>query len=162
MGKHEQIIPTAPPAGRAPRVLEQRAAIERELADLKLQIAETALAAFENKSGGREKLAALDAKIRACTFQAACTEAAHELAVRLDREAVAAWKAACQADPKRAIEGISKNDCCRRCGPEHGCVISTDTCAHPIKAGPLAMRLQGNTAVRAVYRAATEKLGVYR
>src|SRR5437660_720918 len=100
MGK-AATIPTAPPAARAPAVIEQRAAVERELVDLKSQIAETALAAFENKSGGGEKLAALDARIRACTFQAACAEAAHQLAVRLDREAVAAWKAACQADPKR-------------------------------------------------------------
>src|ERR1700682_2291268 len=123
MGKHET-IPTKPPAARAPAVLEQRAAIERELADLKLQTAETALAAYENKSGGRERLASLDAKIRACTFQLDCCVAAHELGFRLDAEAVAAWKADVRADPKRAIEGITEKECCRRCSAEYGCAIT--------------------------------------
>jgi hypothetical protein len=160
MGRHEQIIPTTPPAARAPAVLEQRAAIERELADLKLQTAETALAAYENKSGGREKLAALDAKIRACVFQIDCNAAAHELAVKIDREAVSAWRTDVQANPKQAIEGITKSDCCRRCSADHGCTITGDACAHPIKVGRIGPRLQGNPTVKAVYKAAREKLGM--
>ena len=35
-----------------------------------------------------------DAKIRACVFQIECNAAAHELALRLDKQAVADWKAA--------------------------------------------------------------------
>ena len=161
MGRFEKIILDAPPAPRAPAVLEQRSAVERELADLKLEIAETALAAYEDKFEGREKLAALDAKIRACTFQIECNAAAHELAVRIDREAVAAWKADLRADPKKAIEGITKKDCCRRCSPEHGCTITGEACAHPLKVGRINPRLQADPLTRAAYKTAREKLEMH-
>jgi len=164
MGRHK-VISLAPPAPRALAVVEQRPALERELTDLKLQVAEAALAAYEGNSGGREGLAALDVKIRACGFQIECNTLAHDLALRIDREAVAAWRSQVQADPERAVEGITKEKCCRRCSSQAaGCIISGDVCAHPIKAGngSLPARLQGNPAVRAVHRAAAEQLGVYR
>jgi hypothetical protein len=165
MGKHETIVPLAPPAPRAPAVLEQRPALERELADLKLQVAEKALASYEDSGTGRGKLAALDAAIHACAFQLECNTLAHDLGLRIDREAVASWRSQVQADPKTAVEGITKEKCCRRCtSGTAGCIISGDVCAHPIKAGngSLPARLQGNPVVRAVHQAAAEKLGVYR
>src|ERR1700730_2041819 len=121
MGRHEKIIQAEPPAPRAPAVLEQRDAIERELADLKLQIAETALAAYEGLSDGRERLASLDAQIRACAFQLDCNGLAHALASRLDHEAVAAWKTAIYAmPPEKLIEGITAKDCYRLCRAPNG------------------------------------------
>ncbi len=163
-GRRNSIIPLAPPAPRAPAVLEQRPALERELADLKLQVAEKALASYEDRGTGRDKLAALDAAIRACAFQIECNTLAHDLGLRIDREAVAAWRSQVQADPKTAVEGITKEKCCSRCTSDTaGCIISGDVCMHPIKAGNgLPARLQGNPVVRAVHKAAAEKLGVYR
>jgi hypothetical protein len=160
MGKLEKIAAAEPPAPRAPAVLEQRPALERELADLKQQIAETALAAYEGKSDGREKLAALDAKIRACAFQLDCNGLAHEHALRLDHQAVESWKATIQTmPPEQIIAGISVKDCARLCSEEHGCVITLgQQCGHPVKSGVLPPRLQGNPAVRRVYVAATAKL----
>ena len=63
-------------------------------------------------------------------------------------------------NPKQAIEGITKSDCCRRCSADHGCTITGDACAHPIKVGRIGPRLQGNPTVKAVYKAAREKLGM--
>jgi hypothetical protein len=159
MGRHEKIA-TEPPAPRAPAVLEQRDAIERELADLKLKVAETALAAYEGKSDGRERLAALDAEIRACAFQLDCNELAHALALRLDHEAVAAWKTSIYAmPPENVIAGITAKDCCRLCSAEHGCVITAGgQCAHPVKIGVLDPHSRGVPSIRAAYQAATAKL----
>jgi hypothetical protein len=151
---------TEPPAPRAPAVLEQRGAIECELANLKLQIAETALAAYVGKADGRERLAALDAEIRACAFQLESNGLAHELALRLDREAVETWKATIQAMlPEKIIAGITAKDCCRLCSAEHGCVITSGgQCAHPVKIGVLNPHSSGVPAIRAAYVAATAKL----
>jgi hypothetical protein len=167
MGRHEQIIPLDPPAARAPAVLARRGALERELADLKLQIPEMALAAYERRPGGRESLAALDAKIRACTFLIDCAAAAHGLAARLDEEATVAWKAAVQnLDPEEIVAGITKDSCCRRCQAGAGCVItasdpSAGPCAHPVLAGALALhRYQDDPKICAVFSAACAKLGI--
>ncbi len=155
-------LPVEPPSPRAPAVLEQRAGLERELSDLKQQIAETALAAYEGNSGGRDGLTALEAKIRACSFQIDCNAAAHELAARLDRDAVSAWMADVQADPEQAVEGLTKTECCRRCSPEYGCVITGQACAHPIKVGTINPRLRDKPVIRAIFKAASEKLKVHR
>jgi hypothetical protein len=160
MGRHENIVPMKPPAPRAPAVLEQRPALERELADLKQQIAEIALSAYEGKAGGRENLAALDSKIRARAFQIECNGLAHALALRLDREAVAAWRANLQANPKKAVEGITKTDCCRRCSFELGCAISGEACAHPIKVRGVSPGLRGDPKIRALFNAAAEEIKV--
>jgi hypothetical protein len=151
---------TEPPAPRAPAVLEQRGAIERELADLKLQIAETALAAYEGKADGRERLAALDAEIRACAFQLDCNGLAHGLALRLDQEAIVSWSAKIQAmPPEMKIAGLTAKDCCRLCSAENGCVISAGgQCVHPVKIGVLNPHSSGVPAIRAAYVAATAKL----
>jgi hypothetical protein len=159
MGKHETVTAVAlsPPPPRAPAVLKQRAALECELAGLRLQIAVTALAAFEG--GGREQLAALEATIRTVSFQHEAQAAAHELAERLDRGAVAAWRAEVQSDPNIAIEGITKTTCCRRCSEQHGCTITGAQCGHPIFVGGVGPRLMADETVRNVYRAAMKKLG---
>lgn len=159
----KKIIPDKPPAARAPSVLDQRPALERELVDLKQQIAERALAAYEG-TDGRAKLAALDTAIRGLSFQIECNTLAHELALRLDREAVAAWRDQVQADPKTAVEGITKDKCCRRCDAAHGCIITGGACIHPVMVGngSLPNQYQGNPGVRAVHRAAAEKLRVFR
>jgi hypothetical protein len=155
-------LPLAPLAARAPAVIEQRAALRRELSDLKQRIAETALAAYEGKAGGREALAALGVKIRACEFQIDCNAAAHELALRLDRDAVAARKADVRANPAAAVKGFTKTSCGSLCSQEHGCAITGEGCAHPVKVGGIDQRLMGNQNVRDVFRAAAEKVGVAR
>jgi hypothetical protein len=146
------------PAPRAPAVLEQRPAIERELADLKLNVAETALAAYEGKSDGRERLAALDAKIRACVFQIECNAAAHELALRLDLEAAAARRAAILAlPPEQLIADITAKACCRLCAGDL-CVISgTGRCLHP-RDSNIPAALESDLRIRQIHHMAAEKL----
>lgn len=141
-------------------MLAQRPALERELADYKQGVAEAALLAFEG--AGREGIADLDGKIRAVSFQLDAIDLAHALAQRLDAEAVAAWRSAVQANPKIAVEGISKTECCKRCGPDHGCIITGQACAHPIGVGSVGPALMANENVKAVFLAAVEKLGVRR
>jgi hypothetical protein len=158
MGRHEKIIATKPPAPRAPAVLEQRAGLEHELSALKQQIAEAALAAYEGKSGGRDGLAALDAKIRACAFQIDCNAAAHELALRLDLEAAAARRAAILALPsEQLIAGITAKTCCKLCDVGL-CVISgTGRCLHP-RDSNIPAALTSDLRIRQVYHVAAEKL----
>jgi hypothetical protein len=158
MGKMEKIAIAAPPPHRAPAVLEQRAVLERELSDLKQQIAETALAAYEGNSGGRDGLAALDAKIRACVFQIECNGLAHELALRLDLEAAAARRAAILALPsEQLIAGITAKACCKLCDGDL-CVISgTGRCLHP-RDSNIPAALESDLRIRQVYNVAAEKL----
>jgi hypothetical protein len=156
-------IPRTPRAARAPKVLEQRPSIELELADLKLRIAETTLAAYEGKPGSRESLIALDANIRAVTLQLDSNAAAFELAQRLDREAKAAWRSDIEAaDPKKMVAGITKKSCCSMCSDEHGCVVTGLQCGHPVTVGTIGPRLMANPKVKALFKAAAEVLGVYR
>jgi hypothetical protein len=158
VGKAEKTVPIEAPAPRAPAVLEKRADVERELASLKLQIAETALAAFAGGSGGRDGLAALDAKIRACAFQLESTGLAHELALRLDLEAAAARRAAILAlPPETLIAGITAKTCCKLCAGDL-CVISgTDRCLHP-RDSNIPAALTSDLRIRQVYNLAAEKL----
>ena len=67
-----ETAPDRPPAPTADTVLEQRAAKERELAELKSRIGETAYAAAFSGKGGAEALAALHSKIQAAEFALAC------------------------------------------------------------------------------------------
>jgi hypothetical protein len=159
-GKAGKTVPMKPPAPRAPAVLEQRPALERELSDLKQQIAETALAAYEGKAGGRENLAALHSAIEVCKFQIDCNEGAHALALQIDRDAMATWRAKLQANPQKAVEGITKKDCCRRCSFELGCAISGEACAHPIKVRGVSPGLRGDPKIRALFNAAAEEIKV--
>lgn len=163
MEKPSKSISRSPPAPRAPRVLEQRPALERELAGLRLLIAERTLAAYEGKPGSRDSLIALDANIRALMLQLDSNAAAHELALLLDGEAKAGWRARIEAaDPKKMVAGITKKGCCGMCSEEHGCAITGAQCGHPITVGTIGPRLSANTKVRALFKAAAEALGVYR
>jgi hypothetical protein len=153
-------LPAAPPAARAPSVLEQRPALERELVDLKFQIAERALAAYEGAPEGRERLAALVSDIRTIEFQIEANGLAHELAKGLDRDAAAEWRRQVEADPEQATEGITKKKCCGLCSEPTGCIITGDACAHPILVGGVGPRHQGNPAVRKLFAAAAKKLKI--
>jgi hypothetical protein len=152
--------PSAPPKPRAPGVLKQREASMLELAALNAEIGERALAAAEGKPGGRDRLAALHEKIRAVTFEIDCNAAAHELAQRLDKQAVADWKSAVLAMPAEDIVvGVDAADCCGLCSPENGCVITAfGPCGHPRKVGALSPRHQGNADIRQVYIAASKEI----
>ncbi|EIG56079.1 hypothetical protein [Bradyrhizobium sp. WSM1253] len=153
-------LPTNPAAPRAPAVLDARPGLERELADLRLQVAERALAAYEGGAAERAKLGALVSAIETITFQLEANALAHGLAVRLDREAVAAWRQQIEANPTEATVGISRTKCRGMCTEAHGCVITGEACAHPITVGGVGPRHQGNRAVRALFAAAARKLDI--
>jgi hypothetical protein len=165
MDKQEKkSIQATPPSPRAPAVLAQREASVLELAAFNAEIAECALPAIEGQPGGKEALTALHDKIRAATFEIDCNAAAHSLAVRLDREAVAGWRADIDAAPAElAVAGITKKACCRMCNSDHGCVITAGAeCAHPVLTGVMNPRHQDNPAIKERHKAAAQKLGVYR
>lgn len=156
-------VPSHPPAARAPAVLERRPALETELAALNSQIGETVLLAYEGLPGAEEKAAELDVQIRALNFKIEHNSAAHAFAVQADKKGAAEWRAQVEAmDPAKAIEGITKKECCRRCSEVFGCVITGVECAHPILIGQMSPRHQDKPAIRAMYRAAAGKLDLYR
>jgi hypothetical protein len=168
MGRHETIVSVDPPANRAPAVLARLKIAERELAELKLQIPERALAAAEDRPGAKEALAALHQKIAATAFEIDCNPQAQRLAARLDQEALVAYRAAIQTlSPEEIIQGITKDSCCRRCPGAGRCVITGadpvagGACAHPALQGALALNShRDNSKVLAVYTAACVKLGL--
>ncbi|WP_445215683.1 hypothetical protein ACKWRH_24950 [Bradyrhizobium sp. Pa8] len=151
-------LPTSPDAPRAPAVIEKRPQLEREMAGLKLQMAERALAAYEGGANERERLANLVAAIRTIEVQIESNALAHKLAQDHDRAAVADWRRQIEANPDEATEGIEKRTCCDLCSEAHGCIITGDACAHPVLAGSVGPRHQGNEAVRGLYRAAAKHL----
>ena len=168
MGRYEQIVPIEPPAARAPAVLARLRSAERELADLKLQIPEHALAVAENEPGAKEALAALHQKIILTTFEIESNAQAGYLAARLYQEELVAYRAAIQTlPPEQIVDGITKDSCCRRCPAAGRCVIvgsdilSGGSCAHPVLVGALELNShRTNPRIVAVYTAAAEKLGV--
>src|ERR1700739_3449284 len=166
MGRPEKIVAAEPPAARAPAVISRLRAVQRELADLKLQIPERVLASAEGKPGARESLAELHQQISAAEFEIAGNGAARQLAERLDEEAGVAWKAAVQTlEPDEIVAGITKDQCCRRCLIGAGCVITgsdplAGPCAHPVLVGALEKdRYRTNPKIQAVYAAARSALG---
>lgn len=162
MAKSDQTVPDQPPAARAPAVLERRPVLEAELVTLNSRIGETALLAYEGLPGAEEKAAELDVQIRAVNFKIEHNAAAHAFAIEADKKAAAEWRAQVEAmDPAKAIEGITKKDCCRRCSAD-GCIITGHACAHPVKTGQLGMQFKSIPAIRALYLAAAKKLEVYR
>jgi hypothetical protein len=164
MGKHERIVSTEPPAPRAPGVLVYLDASKRVLAGLETEVAEAALAAAEETPGAQEKLALLYGKIGVAKFEIDSNAKAHDLAQRLDRQAVEDWKTAIQAmPPEKIIAGITASSCCRLCSADTGCVITAgQNCAHPVKTGVLPVRLADNPAIRKIFAAACAKTGVAR
>jgi hypothetical protein len=167
VGKHERrIIQDQPPALRAPAVARRLAVAQRDLSDLKLLIGERGLAVAEGKPGAKEAFAALHQQITSTAFEIEHFSKARELAARLDQEAITAFKAAIQTlAPDDIVAGITKDGCCRRCGPA-GCVIvggdpMGSECAHPvISREGLKARYHQNPKVLAVFEAACAKLGM--
>lgn len=152
-------LPKSPTAPRAPAVLASRPVLERELADLKFQVAERVLAATEGVAGARENLVALVSDIRAMEFAIESNGHAHELAQRLDREALAEWRQQVEADPVAATAGITKKKCCGMCSEAHGCVITRgEQCAHPVLVGGVGPRRQGDPVTRLLRQAAEKHL----
>ena len=161
MGRLEKSnLPRNPPPARAPAVLEQRPALDRQLLDLRGQIAARTLAAYEGEPDSREKLAALVSDIRTIEFQIEAAALAHDLAKRLDREAVSAWRGQVEANPLLATEGITLKKCCERCQEASGCIITGEACAHPILVGGVGARNQGNKAIRRLFSAAAAHLKI--
>jgi hypothetical protein len=159
---------TEPPAPRAPLVVARLRSAQRELADLKLQIPERALASAEGKPGARENLAELCQKISATEFEIGCNPAAREFAIPIDQAAAAAWKAEVQGlDPADIVDGITKEQCCSRCRPG-ACVITASDpfsgpCQHPVLVGALELtRYRENPRIQALHSAACSKLGLKR
>jgi hypothetical protein len=155
-------VPNDPPKLTAPLVLEQRFMKELELEAGKGRIGAVAYAAVTGGKPAADALAALHGQIQAAEFALACNAAAHSFAVEADQVALDAWWDAVHALPAdQAIAGITKTECCRRCGP-HGCVITGAECAHPTKVGVLNPRHQGNPDVRRLHVAASKLLGAFR
>jgi hypothetical protein len=148
----------ARPVARAPAVLDHLQASKQALAALEAEIAASALAAIEAQPGAKEALATLHGRTKAVAFEIDCNGKAYELARRLDEHAIIDWKADIQALPAdQIVAGITATTCCKLCSDDTGCIISGGACAHPVLAGSLTPGLQGNPAVRRVYRAASEE-----
>jgi hypothetical protein len=161
----EKTVALAPPTSRITAALAREQAALRELAALRLQIAECVLAYAEAKPRARENLAELHRKILLVEFEIAGLGAARDLAARLDTEAYASWKADIQTLPlAEIVAGISIDECCRRCRPGECVIAGADPgpseCCHPRKIGSLnLLRHQANEQIRAVYSAAVAKVG---
>src|SRR5258705_11533166 len=109
MGRHEQTIPTEPPAPRAPAVLEHLQACKRLLATLEGKIPELAFAAAVGKPGGAENLATLREEIAAAKFCIESYPKARAYAELRDEQAVVDWRAAGQTmDPAEIVCGIGR------------------------------------------------------
>lgn len=168
MGVFSRLVPSEPPPSRVPSVLRRKEIVERELVDLKEQIAERVLACVEGKADGRKNLAELREKIGVAEFELDLLPLARKLAVQLDEHAAAAWRAEIQTmSAHEILAGITKDECCHRCSD--GCVIlggdpSADRqeCAHPVRTGALSARYGDNHQVQTVFAAACAKLGVYQ
>jgi hypothetical protein len=160
--KSGKTVPIRPEL-RAPMVLAHLQESKAALADLELKIAERTLAAIEEMPGGKAKLAALQEQIRAVTFEIDGNAKAHELALRLDKEAASAWRTAILALPfEQLLQGLDQNSCPALCSPDL-CVISglADRCLNP-RDGNLPPGMSGNTRLRQIHHAAAEKLRIER
>jgi hypothetical protein len=167
MGRHEKIIPTELPARRVPAVIAHLQTSKRALVALEGKVPALLLAVAEERPGAKEGLAALREEIAAAEFEIEHHAKARQLAERLDEQAIVAWKAAVQTlSPEALVEGITKDQCCRRCAAGAGCVITgadplAGPCAHPALVGALELhRYVDNPKIQAVYAAACAKLGL--
>jgi hypothetical protein len=167
MGRHEKIIPTELPARRVPTVIAHLQISKRALVALEGEVPALLLAVAEERAGAKEGLAALREEIAAAKFEIENHAKARELAERLDEEAIVSWKAAVQTlSPEELVEGITKDQCCRRCAAGAGCVITgadplAGPCAHPALVGSLELhRYRDNPQICAVYAAAAAKLNL--
>src|SRR2546421_4665246 len=141
MGMHKNIIPTAPPAQRAPAVRAHRKMLEIERDALRAGAVELALASALGDPTAKAALAALPAKLAALQFEIDLNHQAHELQQGHDAAAEVAWRASIQTlPPEEIIEGLDRESCCRRCQPgiNGGCCITASApyaggvCGHPV------------------------------
>jgi hypothetical protein len=178
MDKTDTIVPATPPAPTAKAVREHRRTLELSLDALKAGAAQLALASARGEPGAQEALAALHGKIQATEFEIGLNYAAVELGSQEDAAAEAAWRASLQTmDPAAIIDGIGKEQCCKRCTPgvPGGCVISAAAphaggiCVHPVRErdmfsrdanGKRQFHYRHSARVSAVFDAACEKLKV--
>jgi hypothetical protein len=142
MGKHENIIPIAPPAPTAKAVLAHRKKLEIERDGLRAGAAELALKSALGDLDARAALAAIPAKAAALQFEIDMHHETHELAHKLDAAAEAAWRTSLESmDVEDLLEGLGGDNCCRLCqiGTPGGCVITGAhpfagaTCGHPVR-----------------------------
>jgi hypothetical protein len=155
----ETIVVQAKPAPRAPRVLEQLEATRASLARLKTGIAELMLAVVEGRPSAKEVLASLHEKTKVATIWCDGLVEAYDLALRLDRDALAAWKASlAEMLPEQLIAGLTATRCCSLCTSDDGCVLSAGgPCLHP-KHSVFPVALSDNIRLREAHTLATEKL----
>jgi hypothetical protein len=167
MGRHETMVPFAPPAIRAPTVIRYLQVNQRTLVEIEARVPALLLAVAEKQPGALVELAATREEIAQIQFEIEHGAKARELAAGLDQAAFQDWKKAVQTlPPEQIVEGISKEGCCRRCVEGSVCAITGadiyagGACAHPIKAGALAaISSRDNPKVVAVFAAACSKLG---
>jgi hypothetical protein len=166
MGRIERIVPDKPPAPRAVWVVEHLQISKRMLGELEEEIPRLLLAALEGQPGSKDQLAALREKIAAAQFEIENNAKARDHAAHLDQEAIAAWRASIQTlPPEEIIAGITKDGCCRRCGPAGCVIVGADPmgreCSHPIVSREgLKARYHQNPKIIAVFEAACLKLGI--
>lgn len=166
MGKHERIIPAAPPPRQATVVIKHFESCKRMLAALELKIPELAFAAAVGKPDGKEALLALSQEIAALKFEIEHHAKARALAERLDEQAVVDWRAAVQTlPPEQIVDGIGREVCPRLCGAGGGCVISgsdalSGPCCHPKKEGLMLSRYNENAQIVRVFAAACAALKI--
>jgi hypothetical protein len=159
-------IAHSPPAPRAVRVAERLQISKRTLGELEGAIPRLLLAALEGHPGAKDELAALREKIAAAQFEIENNAKARDHAAHLDQEAIAAWRASIQTlPPEEIIAGITKDGCCRRCGPAGCVIVGADPmgreCSHPVVSSEgLKARYHQNPKVLAVFEAACSKLGI--
>jgi hypothetical protein len=174
MGRHETIVPTEPPAPRAPAVLKHLQISKQALVALGREVPGLLLAVAEERPGAKENLAALREKISQVEFEIAQNAGARLLAERLDQDTTAEWKRLVQTLPVGEIlEGLTRESCPRRC--VNSCVISGadpqsgGPCQHPVRerhsfgrdaTGQRIFPYRDNRQASRVFDAACEKLGV--
>jgi hypothetical protein len=180
MGKHEQIIPLAPPSPTAPAVRAHRKKLEAARDGLRTGAAALALASALGDADAQAALAAIPNKFAALQLEIDLNHEAHELAYKQDADAEVAWRAAIQTlPPEELLVGLNKDECSRLCQPgiPGGCVLcgaaphAGSTCWHPTRMGSfhqfnldnLGKRifpLRDNPQASRVFDAALDKLKV--
>jgi hypothetical protein len=144
MSIHETIVADKPPAPTAKAVLAHRKKLEAERDGVRTGAAELALASARGDLAAKAAIAAIPARMAALQFEIDLNHEAYELAHKQDADAEIAWRASLQSmDPEDLIDGINRDECCRRCtqGTPGGCVLAAaapyagSTCFHPTRFG---------------------------
>jgi hypothetical protein len=165
LGKHETMVPYAPPANRAPTVIRHLQVCQRTLVELEARVPALLLSVAEKRPDAPAELAAMREEIAQLQFAIEHGVKTRELAASLDQTAFQDWKAAVQTLPaEEIVAGITKDACCRRCLVGSCAITGADPysgpCAHPVLIGALETdSARNNPRVQAVYAAAVAKVG---